>query len=518
MARPTAAQLYAAYGDNADSDVALRLLRSRNAVPYLAIMAARLADGQVDGDHLAAGMEKDLYDLAGHWTDRGWELPTPEDLLDRWVRAGYLARTLHSDSTIERYQLTRGATQAIAQVQAVRQNRTVATETVLELVMSRLSNIAVAIDPDPGEHIRDIDQKIAELSRRRDELAAGAIPAVDTRRVLDDIRMVSSLAERMPADIIGYGEKMRENSRALLTTGIDTEQGSHADVLNRMFDGHDALADSDEGKAFDTFYTLIADHRLREDLESSIARIATGLPHLPPDLLDTLTGFIDRMWDEVQTVDEVRGQVYRRINTFVKDGDFLHYRALRAQIADAQRAAMAAFAEAGPGRDMGMEVPMSAAFTNSVGALIFHDGIVESPGAVADTAGEISINPADLVGAESIDWHSLTDAVNVALGGGPAGIDEVLARLPEARTGDVVGIWSLAQRHGATDNNSTVTVLAHTARGLREIHLPAVRFTSPLPDPITALPHEVMHLLDQPGAEATAAPSASAPSSTRRGR
>ncbi|ORM34994.1 DUF3375 domain-containing protein [Williamsia sp. 1135] len=499
MARPTAAQLYAAYGDNADSDVTLRLLRSRNAVPYLAIMAARLADGQVDGDHLSAGVEKDLADLADHWLQRGWELPTADDLLDRWVRAGYLARTLVTDTQIERYQLTRGATQAIAQVQAVRQNRTVATETVLELVMSRLSNIAVSINPDPGEHIRDIDQKLSELTARRAELAAGAIPAVDTRRVLDDIRMVSSLAERMPADIIGYGEKMRENSRALLTSGLDAEQGSHADVLNRMFDGHDALADSDEGKAFDTFYTLIADHRLREDLEASIAAIASGLPNLPHDLLDTLTGFIDRMWDEVQSVDEVRGQVYRRINTFVKDGDFLHYRALRSQISDAQRAAAAAFVHAGPGKDMGIAVPMSAASSNSVGALVFHDGIIDSPGAVADTAGEIRIDPADLVGVESIDWHALTDAVNDAIASGPAGIDEVLALLPTARTGDVIGIWSLAQRHGATDDTrAEITVLAHTARGLREITMPAVLFTHSLPDPITAQPHEVMHLLDEP--------------------
>lgn len=499
MARPTAAQLYAAYGDNADSDVTLQLLRSRNAVPYLAIMAARLADGQVDGDHLAAGIDRDLAELAAHWTERGWELPTADDLLDRWVRAGYLARTLHADSQRERYQLTRGATQAIAQVQAVRRNRTVATETVLELVMSRLSNIAVSINPDPGEHIRDIDQKIAELTRRREELAAGAIPAVDSRRVLDDIRMVTSLAERMPADIIGYGEKMRENSRALLTSGLDAEHGSHADVLNRMFDGHDALADSDEGKAFDTFYTLIADHRLRDDLESSIRQIAEGIPNLPHDILDTLTGFIDRMWDEVQSVDEVRGQVYRRINTFVKDGDFLHYRALRSQIADAQRAAAAAFVHAGPGKDLGIAVPMSAAVSNSVGALIFHDGIVDSPGAVADTVGEINIDPADLVGAESIDWHALTDAVNEAVADGPAEIDDVLALLPTARTGDVIGIWSLAQRHGAAEHGQDeVTVLAHTARGMREIRLPAVRFIHKLPDPITAQPHEVMHLLDEP--------------------
>ena len=137
--------------------------------------------------------------------------------------------------------------------------------------------------------------------------------------------------------------------------------------------------------------------------------------------------------------------------------------------------------------------------SNSVGALIFHDGIVDSPGAVADTVGEINIDPADLVGAESIDWHALTDAVNEAVADGPAEIDDVLALLPTARTGDVIGIWSLAQRHGAAEHGQDeVTVVAHTARGMREIRLPAVRFTHKLPDPITAQPHEVMHLLDEP--------------------
>ena len=69
--------------------------------------------------------------------------------------------------TIERYQLTRGATQAIAQVQAVRQNRTVATETVLELVMSRLSNIAVVDRPRPRRahpRHRPKDRRIVQAS------------------------------------------------------------------------------------------------------------------------------------------------------------------------------------------------------------------------------------------------------------------------------------------------------------------------------------------------------------------
>ncbi|GAA1459408.1 DUF3375 domain-containing protein [Williamsia maris] len=495
--RDGAATLYAAFSENADADVTLRLLRSRSAMVYLAMMAARLADGQVDGDHLADGIDADLTDLAAHWTDRGLSVPTPVELLDRWVKDGFVARTLDPDRHVERYQLTRGATTAITQVQAVRHDRSVATETAMEMVIGRLSNIAVAINPDPGEHIRDLDAKIAELTRRRTELAAGAVPAVDARRLFDDIRMVTSLAERMPADIIGYGEKLRENSRALITQGLDERAGAYADALNRMFDGHDELGKTAEGNAFDAFYTLISDHRLREGLERHIEDILSGLPDLPPDLADTLARFIDRMWDEVQHVDEIRGQVYRRINTFVKGGDFLHYRALREQIGEAQRAAAVAFEHTTAGRDVGIIVPMAVADTNSVGALSMHDGVIDIPDGVEVTAGEIEIDPAELVGSETIDWQLLTDAVNAAVRSGDADLAAVLAHVGSPRVGDIVGVWSLAQRHGEVDTAAARTVVgAHTARGIREIHIPAMTFTTELPALTGAPVPTAVHLLD----------------------
>lgn len=508
--RNSAAQLYRAFSDNADGDVTLRLLRSRNAVVYLAMMASRLGDGQVAGDHLAAGLDQDLRDLAEHWTSRGWEVPTSTELLDRWVKEGFCARTIaparraqsydgadEHEPQVERYQLTRGATRAIAQVQSVRQDRTVATETVVSMMLDRLSNIAVAISPDVAEHVRDIDEKIAELNRRRAELAAGALPAVDTREVLDDLRMVTSLSERMPADIIGYGEKMRENTRTLLTQGLDGTDGGYAEALNRMFDGHDALAESPEGRAFDGFYTLIADHRLRAQLEGHIDQIVTAVADLPEDLADTLTGFIDRMWHEVQLVDEVRGHVYRRINTFVKDGDVLNYRALRSQIAEAQKAAAAAFEHAAAGTDMRIPVPMTAASSSSVGALSFHDGIVELPEAVKDTAGEFSIDPADLVGVESIDWQRLTDAVNGAVGAGSTDLAGVLAALDSPRTGDVIGVWSLAAKYGEVlEGSPKVAVWATTSRGARQVTLPDCRFTQQIPDPSAGSVRAAVHLFD----------------------
>ncbi|KQR99441.1 hypothetical protein ASG12_00995 [Williamsia sp. Leaf354] len=493
----SAAALHAAFTESADADVTLRLLRSRSAMVHLALMAARLGDGQVDGDHLAAGLAHDIAALSSHWTDRDVAVPTAEELLDLWTRRGFVARTLDADRHIERYQLTRGATTALAQVQSVRHDRTVATQTAMEMVIGRLSNIAVAINPDPGEHIRDIDAKIAELTARRAELAAGAVPAVDARRVFDDIRMVTSLAERMPADIIGYGEKLRENSRELLTGGLDERAGAYADALNRMFDGHDELHRSAEGSAFDAFYTLISDHRLRDDLERHIDAILAALPDLPRDQADILGRFIDRMWDEVQHVDEIRGQVYRRINTFVKGGDFLHYRALREQIGEAQRAAAAAFEHVSAGRDMGIEVPMGVADTHSIGAVSLHDGVIEIPDGVEASAGEIDIDPAALVGTETIDWQALTEAVNASVARGAADLAEVLSRIDSPRVGDVVGVWSLAQRHGAVDTTrSAMTVGAHTARGVREITVPAIVFTAPMPEPVVTAVDPAVHLLD----------------------
>ncbi|GAB3126876.1 hypothetical protein GCM10027289_03520 [Tsukamurella serpentis] len=495
--RMSAAQLYAAFTDNTDNDVALRLLRSPNAVAYLALMAARLGTGPVDAEELGDALTVDLQSLAHHFTERARPVPAGTDVLDQWVKHGFVSRTL-DETDREIIQLTRGATTALGQVQAVSLDRNVATETALELVTARLSAVAVTVSADPDDHLRALDEQIAELTRRREALRAGLIPEYDHDKVVDDLKIVSSLAERMPADILGYGEKLREHTRALLTHGLDTSDtaagetdtgaSAYAKTLQRLFDGHDELANTPEGKAFDAFYTLLSDHRLRRQLETSVASVVQEV-ELPDDLRDSLTGFLDRMWMQVQRVDEIRGQVYRRINTFVKDGDFLQYQSLRARITEAQRAAVDAFDAVSAGRDTGLAVPMSAIDTNSVGALRFHDGVVTLPPEVRETSGEFTIDPARLVGREAIDWDALASAINTAVNeavstSDGATLTDVLDAIDTPRAGDVVGVWSLGARYGTVDAERPVTVVAHTTRGPREMTVPHVAFAAALP-PLT---------------------------------
>jgi hypothetical protein len=99
-----------------------------------------------------------------------------------------------------------------------------------------------------------------------------------------------------------------------------------------------------------------------------------------------------------------------------------------------------------------------------------------------------------LTGREAIDWVALRAAVHAALDahGGYATLTEVLAQLPEPRAGDIIGIWSLATRHGAVDDTAVETVWAHTRRGLRELSVPYLVFGDHLPAPVAAAPRHVL--------------------------
>ena len=73
--------------------------------------------------------------------------------------------------------------------------------------------------------------------------------------------------------------------------------------------------------------------------------------------------------------------------------------------------------------------------------------------------------------------------------GGFATLPEVLAQLPSPRTGDVIGVWSLAARHGEVDDTASEVVWAHTSRGRRQLTVPYLVFGEPLPGPPAAAMH-----------------------------
>jgi len=77
---------------SAETDVAMSLLRSKEAFLYLALMATHLADGQiVDGQTLAALVSEDLTVLGAAVRP---DLDGPEAMLRKWTRKGWVHRSV----------------------------------------------------------------------------------------------------------------------------------------------------------------------------------------------------------------------------------------------------------------------------------------------------------------------------------------------------------------------------------------------------------------------------------------
>jgi hypothetical protein len=493
MAERTAEQLLHEFLGSTSTDATMSLLRSPNAPLHLALMTVHLGDGQmVDGQSLSAAIDADLgallraYRMAEEVGEESREALGPKDgsaLLTHWRRKRWVHRRADSrDSRIERYQLTSGAIAAVRQVRGLQTPTSVATESALALVMSGLREIAAEVNPDPAARRRILHERIEELVARRDALDRGEALDPDHTGLVDKLVALGQLMERIPGDVASYGEQLQTNTVALLRTSMSEDAGGFAETLERMFDGHNVIAESPQGQAFRAFATVIATPRLRARLEQDITEIVDEVQGLPIHLAEALEQFICVVSERVQDVEDVRGVAFRRISTFVSGGDFRHYRGMRTRIAEAQAAAAELFRRTHGGRALGLVMPMSGVNSESVGRLRLDPGTAATPEPVTNTSGEFDIDPTALAGAESIDWTALRAAVNAALDrhSGVATLPEVLQELPEARTGDVVALWSLAARFGELDEGSSSQVWAVTKRGQRRIKLPYAVFGEPL--------------------------------------
>ncbi|MGD9526123.1 DUF3375 family protein [Pseudonocardia sp.] len=484
MADPDAERLLHEFCGAASTDVTMSLLRSPDALPHLALMAAHLGDGKiVDGETLTARINEDLPRLRRSFTsgedDALLAVHDGDTLVTRWTKRGWVYRTVDPDSRIERYQLTSGAEQAIRQVRHLRRRSTTATESALAMVMAEIRQIAMEANPDIETRRAALTEQITMLEAQRNALDSEEPPQVDQGVLVDKVSALVQLIDRMPGDIARYGERMQANTVELIRRSFADDPAEFADSLQRMFEGHDVISESPEGLAFRAFATFISTPSQCNQLESDVAEIVGLVDRLPAELAETLTGFVGAMWNRVQDVEGIRRVAFRR------GGDVRHYRSMHRRINEAQAAAVEAFRHTHGGRDIGFTVPMSGVDTASVGRLRLDEGRAGTPDPLVTTP-DPPLDLAALVGRESIDWAVLRAAINTAMErhGGYADLHDILGEIDRPRVGDVIGVWSLASQHGQLDTTAQTTVVAHTARGAREITLPYLLFGEPIANPL----------------------------------
>lgn len=451
-------------------DTTLRMLRM-DSLPLLAgVLSEHLAapNATVPTQDLHEAMDGELDILRTH-LDLGER--TAKAYCDDWRQAGLLLRRPASDARGETYELTPQARQGLRIIEELIAPRATATESRLVSLTGALRQLAIDTDPDTGSRLAALHAEREALDERIRRVQSGETDILDARRALERVGDILAQAEDLPTDfarVRSRFEDLNHELRVNILTGEDLPGG----VLDEVFRGVDLIESSDEGQTFAAFSRLVRDPEVSASFEADLRAILERdfTRTLPASSRSTLRGLLRTLKDGSRTVQDSLAEFARGLRRYVLSLEFQRDRQLRITLQDALAAAVPAAASTRPYQQTGMALEMTGMRWSSVGEIGLFDPSDYDAGPVLEDAPVAVVDVETLralARQTEIDFAELEDNVDTVMDGlSPAErsagvpVSAVLERFPATQgVASVVGLLSLAARHGAVEAEHTEAIL-----------------------------------------------------------
>ena len=431
---------------------AWRLLSADNAPAVVALLQSHLLikERKLPASLLVERLGRDLERLR----TEGWDLPQAASAyLADWLAAGWLERS-YSSGGEEEYELTAGAIQALRFLQGLSEQRAVATESRLAVVIQQLVRLAEQTETDPQVRIDRLLRERERIDAEIESIRAGRLEPLADDRALERLREILALADELASDFRRVRDEFQGLNRDLRERIVESE-GSRGEVLEAVFAGVDLIADSEAGRTFKAFWRLLTDPRESAELETAmddlmgrdfVRRLGRGERRY-------LLGLTRTLLERGGEVHEVLQRFARGLKQFVQSQEFQEQRRMTRLLKSAQRRALALKDRVKPYRPMGVDLRLTSAALRSLSQLRLYDPSLDNLDAgipEAETA-EISLETiGELVAHSEIDFRRLEDHVRILLQERTqVSVAEVLEAFPaEQGLGSLVGYMALGVRQG----------------------------------------------------------------------
>ncbi|PVA37107.1 DUF3375 family protein [Mycobacteroides abscessus] len=456
----------------------LKLFAADTFAAVLALMEQHLDRGvKIAETELVARFERDMPAV-------GLTSQTPAQLISIWAERGWLHRIADDVAPGARRVcwLSSEAQTVLDIARRIRNDDSVATGGSIIGISDRLKRVARQLDNDPDRLLNDLDERIAELQRQREQVAAGNRPEPNFLDLEDEAKAIGMQMEHVVADIGRYATIQNR-----ITTGLLSELGdSDAEFRDRhhkLFDDYLALDQSREQASYQAFTRMIQDPAAQLRLRRDIDLVAAGLPDLDAGVKDLLRGFLTSVSRQMSEVDRVRQRCAQRIRRFFAAGTAEQSRGFARQLNEAIAAGQALLNVSLTDSQLDCEIPIvTSEAETSLGALGFK--IVDpTPPPLAQE----SVETLDIAGfaalAAQVDVEALAGAVNTALAAGPISLPEALMLVDDAYLGELLVLWTWAQAQpqGQSPVEAEATVQFRSMGGVdRQMRVPLLMFTEPV--------------------------------------
>nr|WP_244634149.1 DUF3375 family protein [Frigoribacterium sp. CFBP 8754] len=282
------------------------------------------------------------------------EAKTPADYCRGWVDSRWLIRTRASgeedgQAARARYRLSPHALKALRIVRELAEADNAVSEARFGSIAHAVRQLAGLADPDPASQVARIDEQIAELQRRRDEVERhGPVPAtadVVSRQVREVVRLTASL----PEDFRQLSAMVEQRHREVARRATHEHVGKGA-LVEQYLRENDLLEQTPEGRAYRGFAQMLSSREIdvmRADIDKVLSQPGAA-EHLTERQREQLEQLISSLLAEEQSVQETYGRWTSSLRRFLsRSGAEKHQRLLT--LAERALHAGAAWAERRPG-------------------------------------------------------------------------------------------------------------------------------------------------------------------------
>jgi hypothetical protein len=259
-------------GEASVANPTLALLGAYSRDWVLPLFAEHLepVDGSVSADWFHARVAEALQ---GAREDKEWQGDrTPSSRCAWWVKQRWL-ETEMTDSGV-RYRLSPHSLRALRFVREIAEGESTVSGARLGSIAHAVRRLADMTSPDRFAQAQRIDEEIAELERRKQEVLEGRGGNASVSQLSEQLREVLAMTRSLPADFRQLRSMVEDRHKVIAREALD--ETPKAEMVESYLHENDLLAGTPEGVAYRRFARMLSSSEESATIQHDLDQILSA--------------------------------------------------------------------------------------------------------------------------------------------------------------------------------------------------------------------------------------------------
>lgn len=408
---------------------------------------------------------------------------SPERYLDAWSdnEVPYFRKFYPAGGDEPEYDLTADTERAIEWLRGLQERDFVGTESRLLLVFQLLRELITTSSEDPQVRLLELRRQRDALNTEIAALEGRDTVSTDSTAIKERFFQLEDTARKLLSDF----RQVEENFRGLdreTREQIATAEGGKGDLLDAIFERHDFIDSTDQGKSFMAFWELLLSPARQRELSALIGG-ALAIPEIEDFVRGSpLTRFESDLVHAGERVNETVRALVGQLRKFLDSRESLERKRIARLIQQIEKSAVQIKDSPPPERAFSSLPKLKPSFDLPLmrGVFVPPKPVEVSTGPVA--SGESGASLAALYEQSYVDEARLRDTIRRALRDRRVvSLSKVVEEFPvQQGVAELLGYLKIATHdpHARIDDKATETVVcALEGQSTKQVRLPRVVFT-----------------------------------------